>query len=114
MFVKKSKCACAVTQMDYLGNVIFPQGVAMDMQKVDTVLNWPQPTNLEVLRGLLGLASYYRRFVGEFGTIAKPLNNRLKKSNFKWNQTAIVAFCKQKKAIASAPVLALQIYPRNS
>lgn len=43
LFVKKSKCAFGVTQIDYLGHVISELGVAMDKQKVAAVLQRPQP-----------------------------------------------------------------------
>ncbi|XP_070057145.1 uncharacterized protein [Nicotiana tomentosiformis] len=46
-----------------MGHVIYEDGVAMDKQKVDLVLNWPQPTTLTGFRGFLGLAGYHRRFI---------------------------------------------------
>ncbi|KAF3641486.1 hypothetical protein FXO38_21615 [Capsicum annuum] len=107
LFVKKSKCEFGVLQIDYLGHVISVEGVSMDMHKVESVLNWPPPTNLNLLRGFLGLVGYYRRFIKGYGTIARPLNNLLKKGNFKWNDATDTAFKKLKKAITSAPILAL-------
>jgi len=44
------------------------------------VLKWPTPTNYKELRGFIGSASYYRRFVKQFSVIANPLNQLLGKN----------------------------------
>ena len=56
----------------------------------------------------MGLASYYHRFVRNFGVIAKPLFNLLKKGvPFLWTPITETAFQVLKKQLISAPVLAL-------
>jgi hypothetical protein len=94
-------------KVDYLGHTVSATGVAMDKDKVQTVLDWPQPSNIKQLRGFLGLTRYYRRFVKSYATIASPLTDLLKKEAFKWNAAATQAFDKLKVAITTAPVLAL-------
>jgi len=41
---------------------------------VEGVLNWPVPKTVRDVRKFLGLANYYRRFIKNFATLAKPLN----------------------------------------
>ena len=65
-FVKQSKCAFGITQVAYLCHLITDSGVAMDMDKAATMVSWPVPTNLNELRGFLGLIGYYRKFVKNY------------------------------------------------
>lgn len=58
----------------------------MDQQKVLVVQEWPVPCSVKALRGFLGLAGYYRRFIKDYGILAAPLTKLLKKENFLWSK----------------------------
>jgi hypothetical protein len=107
-YIKLTKCSFAKQQIAYLGHVISPNGVATDPTKVAAVSSWPTPANCKELRGFLGLAGYYRKFVKNFGVIARPLTDLLKKGVvFLWTQIHETAFQTLKQSLVSAPVLAL-------
>jgi transposase InsO family protein len=110
--VKRSKCAFGTPSVAYLGHVISASGVAMDGDKVAAVASWPQPASARGLRGFLGLAGYYRRFIKDFGTMAAPLTQLLRKDNFRWSDDATAAFTALKTALATAPMLHLSDFTK--
>jgi hypothetical protein len=111
LFVKRSKCSFGVDTVAYLGHTISGAGVAMDPTKVQAIHDWPQPRSARAVRGFLGLAGYYRKFVHNYGTIAAPLTALLKEG-FTWNDDAAAAFNALKGAMMSAPVLALSDFAK--
>lgn len=106
--VKLSKCTFAKCSIAYLGHIVSEVGVATDPAKVKAITDWPAPTSVRALRGFLELASYYRKFVCNFGIIARPLNDFLKKNSlFIWTSIHASTFKALKQALSSLPVLAL-------
>lgn len=107
LFLRKEKCFFATTKVEYLGHLITKEGASTDKAKVQVVANWTQTSNLKQLRGFLGLAGYYRKFVQGFGKIARPLTDMLKRDNFTWTDKLISAFETFKQSLISALVLVL-------
>ena len=56
-----------------LGHVISSAGMATDPEKITRVAQWPISLNKQELRQFLGFVNYYRRFVQDCVSIAKPL-----------------------------------------
>lgn len=113
LFAKRSKCSFATDRVEYLGHFIQKEGVSTDPQKIRAIVEWPIPSSLKALRGFLGLAGYYRRFVWRFGPIAFPLTALTKKNCFEWSVEAETAFGILKKALCEAPVLALPQFDKT-
>jgi hypothetical protein len=80
--IKHSKCSFTASSVAYLGHVISADGVVMDTNNVEAVSSLPQPRSARGLRGFLGLAGYYRRFIKGFGAIVAPLTQLLWRDTF--------------------------------
>ena len=61
--LRSSKCLFGQRSIAYLGHIISADGVSVDSAKISTIANCPPPSTLRALRGFLGLAGYYRKFV---------------------------------------------------
>jgi hypothetical protein len=79
LYAKFSKYEFWLTQVAFLGHVIFAGGVLVDPGKVRDVLNWKPPTNVSEIHSFLGLSGYYHRFIQDFSKIAKPMTRLLEK-----------------------------------
>jgi RNase H-like domain found in reverse transcriptase len=89
-----------------LGHVINREGIQPDDDKIVKVKDFPKPTTIRQLRGFLGLASYYRKFIKNFSSIARPLNSLLEKDTpFEWMDDHQQAFETLKRHLIMAPIL---------
>jgi hypothetical protein len=114
LHAKLSKCTFAQLELSYLGHRISRTGVAIEQDKISKVQDWPIPLNVKELRGFLGLAGYYCKFVHNYGIITRPLTELLRKNTqFLWTPAANSAFCALKQALTSAPVLALSDFTKR-
>lgn len=96
-----------------MGHIVSGKGVAVDPAKIECIKQWKKPQTLKGLRGFLGLAGYYRKYVRNFGIIAKPLTDMLKIGGFTWTPASEEAFEQLKQALMSAPVLALPDFSKE-
>ena len=82
------------------------QLVRTDPKKLTAVRDFPEPMNVKTLRSVLGLASYYRRFVPNFAKVARPLHALTGKDRlFVWTPDCQAAFEELKCLLTSSPVL---------
>ena len=69
MYANRSKYSFAVKHVGSLGHSISKKGVDMNKDKVEDIVKWPILKYVKELRGFLGLAGYYKRFIKGLGII---------------------------------------------
>lgn len=95
------KCHFRTTSIEYLGHIVSAEGVLADSTKIEAMQQWSIPRNIKELHGFFGLTNYYHKFVANYGSIALPLTQLLKKGNFVWTTKAEDAFHWLKKAMTT-------------
>ena len=70
------------------------------------VKQWKEPGTVHGVQSFLGFCNFYRKFVREYGRIARPLTNLTRKGeHFKWTPDCQVAFDELKHRLLTAPIL---------
>jgi hypothetical protein len=82
-----------VREIKFLGHTISQDGISVDPEKVQEVMDWKPPTTVRQIHSFLGLAGYYQRFISDFSRIAKPMTELLKKGvKYEWSQKCRMPF----------------------
>jgi hypothetical protein len=106
LYAKFSKCNFFQKQVHYLGHVISKEGVAVDPDKIRSIMEWPTPKDVSDIRSFMGLAGYYRRFIKGFSKIGCPITALQKKGiKFIWTSKCEEIFQELKYLLTHAPVL---------
>jgi len=106
LFVKPKKCVWKVREVGFLGVIIGENGVRMEKEKMQGVIEWLVPKSVKDVQKFLELANYYRWFVKDFAKIAKPLHEMTRKENkWSWGERQQKAFEELKERFTTEPVL---------
>src|SRR5665213_3596868 len=93
--------------VEFLGYIVSSDGLKMQPQKVQSVVDWPALRNVKDVQQFLGLANYYRRFIQGFSGIVAPLTELTKKDTpFHWGPQEQGAFEEIKRRFTTGPILA--------
>ena len=80
LLAKASKCSILVSEVEFLGQWVTPQGDSPLKEKLKVVCSWERPQTVEDVRSFLGFATYYRRYISNDAEIAAPLTYLIKKN----------------------------------
>jgi len=75
-----STCHIFQHEVSFLFHVVSDKGIKCDPKKIKAVFNWPVPSNASDVRSFLGLAGYYRGFIGKCSEVVSPLTQLTKKN----------------------------------
>ena len=112
--LKPSKCHFAMDQVTYLGFLISKDGLSPDPNKIKAILETPKPKTREEIKRFMGMMSYYRRFIHNFGTTASCLFNLSRdKVKFEWTEKEDKAYNELKNKLVEAPILIFPDFKSN-
>ncbi|MCP3662312.1 MAG: hypothetical protein GY696_07415, partial [Gammaproteobacteria bacterium] len=78
----------------------------MDEKKVSAILDCPRPKNTTELKHFLGILTFYRRYMEDFGGMSENLHNLLRKGiEWDWTVSHESEFLALKMVVVNAPCL---------
>ena len=108
LYCAPDKCDFHTTSVEFLGYMVSPTGVSMDLSKVQTVVDWPPPESIRQIQVFLGFANFYRQFIRHYSRVAAPLTDLLKGAplgRIQLPPAALAAFQRLKQTFTEAPIL---------
>lgn len=67
LYLSGGKRHFIVPELKLLGRIVDNEGIRMDSEKVDSVLNWKVPTNRDLLRGFIGSVATWQMMSPTYG-----------------------------------------------
>jgi len=107
---RPSKISTGYKSLEFLGHVVGQGLLRPEKNKIKKILAIPTPTTRKQVRSLLGLLSFYRRYVAGFADLTAPISNLTKNAGSRtiaWTPACEEALQKIKTAFSTAPVLQL-------
>ena len=107
--VNPEKCVLGVDTLEFVGHTINKDGLHFTRDKIEKVLQIPEPTVGKQLKSFLGVAVWFIEHIEGYSDLARPLHQMLKdydkKRALKWTDEGRTAFHKIKDAINNCPML---------
>jgi hypothetical protein len=102
--IKKYKFS--ITRTKYLGFIISINRIEVDPSKIEVIYNWKYSISVKGIQAFLGFYNFYRRFIKDYGRIARPLTQLTQKDRpFDFDDSCRKAFTDLQNALTTAPVL---------
>ena len=101
------KCAFHTREVDFLGYLLSPEGIAMTDETIRTIQEWESPKSAKDVQVFMGFANFYRRFIRNFSGICKPITDMLQGNpkDFVWSRTCERHFQFLKACFTTEPIL---------
>ena len=101
--LEPSKCEFLKPELEYLGHIIIKEGVKPNPEKLIAIKNFKELKTVKDAQSFRGLSGYYRMFIKNFSSIARPLTELTQKDTiFDWTLNCEKAFYDLKNALISA------------
>ena len=109
---RPSKVKAGFVCLEFLGHMVGEGFLAPVQDKIDKIVQIPTPTTKKQVRSLLGLLSFYRRYVPNFAALTAPLSDLTKDKASSTKAVAWTPVCDEalksiQRILSSSPVLLL-------
>ena len=109
---RPSKIMAGFQSLEFLGHVVGSGVLRPDESKTDKILQVSTPTTKKQVRSLLGLLSFYRRYIPGFASVAAPLTDLTKEGgrscrSIHWTPDCASALQEIQDILSRKPVLLL-------
>jgi hypothetical protein len=105
--LKPQKCQLLQEEVTFLVHVVSKDGVKSNPDNIAKIVLWLEPKDATGVRQILGMASYYRRFIKGYSEIAKPLTDLTRKSTpFFWSERCQESFTQINTLLTKSPIMA--------
>ncbi|MBW0504705.1 hypothetical protein O181_044420 [Austropuccinia psidii MF-1] len=106
MKISLKKCHFGFQELKELGHVVSGLSLGIDKNKVAAVFLKPMPQNKKGIQSFLGFSVYYRQYIKDFASIARPLYKLCDKDTvFQMTLERVKAFESLRQALTTAPLL---------
>ncbi|XP_073835818.1 uncharacterized protein [Musca autumnalis] len=100
------KCVIGVSELEFLGHRLSPNGITPTFDKVDAIKRFREPSTSEEVRSFLGLVNYLGKFIPNLATITDPLRKLTHKdTQFEWSSVHAKAFNDLKRYMSTGKTL---------
>jgi hypothetical protein len=107
LYIKEPKCYWEVQEVPVLGHIVGHGTTRMEPSKMSVISEWKAPTTKKEVQKFIGFCNFYRRYIKNFSTIARPITRLTGNVVFRWTKDEVKAFKNLKDAILSPNVISL-------
>ena len=75
--VNPEKCFIGMSEFEFVGHTIDERGMSFSREKIDKVLNIPEPVLGKELKSFLGVAGYFHRHIRDYAVVTKALTKMI-------------------------------------
>lgn len=112
--LNREKSLFCRAELKYLGYLVNRSGLHVDPEKIKAILDIPTPKTVSEVRRMIGISSWYRRFVKDYGSLVAPLTNLLRKNRpFVWTKECEESWAEVKERLVTAPILVMPDFERE-
>lgn len=66
MYAKYSKCEFWLSEVKFICQMVYGEGISVNSSKIEAVMSWERPSSVSDIWNFLGLVGYFRRFMDDF------------------------------------------------